>query len=178
MMGTLIADEQTRRGGTHTRGWTTGVGSIVALLIAMAAIAQIQTAAASTTSSAVTTLLNPPPAAQARIIEWDLPSEADMSPGAIVVDTQGHDKNQNRMFFVTRQGVPQARVYRMEFPKSLMKGSARWTAWQLSENSIITGGSRKGGAPYDPRYLFVGTVFFLERIKTQKSTPRPDADRP
>ena len=141
----------------NTFGFMT-VGALTGFLLALPAAAQTQT----------TTILNPAPTA--RIIEWDLPSEADMSPGAIVVDTQGHDKNQNRMFFVTRQGIPQARVYRLEFPKSLMKGLAKWTAWQLSENSIITGGLRKVRASYDRRYVFVRTVFSLERIDTQNCT--------
>src|SRR3954465_14001287 len=175
MSGTPIGVEHPQQGndGSDRIGLTAGAALVGVLLIAMPAAAQMQTAAASSTASTITTILNAPPAPQARIIEWDLPSEADMSPGAIVVDTQGHDKNQNRMFFVTRQGFP-ARVYRMDFPKSLMKGSARWTAWQLSDNSIITGGGRKGGGAPDRRYVFVRTVFSLERIDTQNCTSGPD----
>jgi hypothetical protein len=103
---------------------------------------------------------------KARLIEWDLPAQADATPGALVVDTQGHDKN--RMFFVTRGGTPT--LYRVEFPKSLTKGSARWTSWAL--NAFITGGVKKIRASHDRRYLFVRTLTenmgeAVERVDTQ-----------
>jgi hypothetical protein len=146
-------------------GLTAGAALIGVLLIAMPAGAQMQTTVASTTTSTITTVLNPTP--QARIIEWDLPSAADTAPGAIVVDTQGDDKAQNRMWFVTRAGSP-PRVYRMDFPRSLMKGFAKWTAWDLSSNALFTGGLKKVRASRDRRFVYVRTNTSLERIDTKK----------
>jgi hypothetical protein len=121
------------------------------------------TALAQTTLS---TGLTAHPVTQARIIEWDLPTQADLTPGAMVVDTQGDDRN--RIWFVTRVGEVAMHVYKMEFPSSLMRGKARWTAWQLNELSGTSGGVRKIRASKDRRFVFVRTLTALERIDTQK----------
>ena len=108
----------------------------------------------------------PPPPVQARtahIVEWDLPAAMDASPGAMLVDSHGHDKD--RLFFVTRLGVP--RVFRMNPWKTPMKGSAQWTSWELSEDSFTTGGVRRLKASHDRRYLIVRTATSIQRVDTQ-----------
>jgi len=125
------------------------------------------TALAQTTLS---TALAAPAPTQARIIEWDLPAQADAVPGAMIVDTQGDDRN--RIWFVTRFD---GHVYRMDFPSSLMRGKARWTSWSLSDAALFAGGVRKLRASKDRRFVFVRTVTTLERIDTQNcagSAPR------
>jgi len=97
------------------------------------------------------------------IVEWNLPAMADASPGAMVVDTRGEDNG--RVWFVTRLGVQ--RVYRLDPHHSLMKGNANWTSWDLAEDSITTGGTRKIRASHDRRYVFVRTAQSLQRIDTQ-----------
>ena len=99
----------------------------------------------------------------AHIVEWDLPAQADASPGAMVVDTQGHDKN--RLWFVTRLGVP--RVFRLDPSKSLMKGNAQWKSWELSDLTFTTGGLRKIRASWDRRFVFVRGSSSIQRIDTQ-----------
>jgi len=99
----------------------------------------------------------------ARIIEWDLPAKADASPGAMLVDSDGRDRN--RIWFVTRAGVP--RVVVLDMPKSLMKNAARWTSWELREDSLFTGGLRKIRASNDRRWGFVRTFSSLQRIDTR-----------
>jgi hypothetical protein len=138
-----------------------------ALLTAMPAAAQVPPPppAASVAPAAITTATKPP---KVRLIEWNLPAQADATPGAVVVDTQGHDKS--RMWFVTRSGEPH--LYRMEFPKSLMKGSARWTSWKL--NALTTGGIKRLRASHDRRYIFVRTLSntlgeAIERVDTDPS---------
>lgn len=126
------------------------------------ATAQLGGAVTTTTTTVSTTTATP----QARLIEWDLPAQSDVNPGAMVVDTMGHDKN--RVWFVTRVGVPH--VYRLEMPHSFMKGSARWTGWEL--NGLLTGGIKKIRASKDRRFVFVRTVSqdlaaALQRIDTQ-----------
>jgi hypothetical protein len=98
----------------------------------------------------------------AHIVEWDLPAQADASPGAMIVDSQGHDKN--RLWFVTRLGEP--RVYRMDPSKSLMAGSAQWKAWALSPFTPTVGGLRKLRGSWDRRYIFVRTSESIQRIDT------------
>jgi hypothetical protein len=123
--------------------------------------------------STVTTATSTP---QVRLIEWDLPTQLDAAPGAMVVDTQGDDRN--RIWFVTRTGAP-PHAYRMDFPSSLMKGNARWTSWELSQGAVITGGiaDRRVRPSKDRRFVFVrtiavnqdapGVVTTLERIDTR-----------
>jgi len=130
----------------------------------MTASAHAQTS--TTTSTVIAATATP----TVRLIEWDLPAQADASPGAMVVDSQGDD--QNRIWFVTRLGGP-AHVYRMDFPKSLMTRNARFTRWDLSEAAVITGGLRKIRPSRDRRFIFVRTVTTLERIDTKKCTSSP-----
>src|SRR5437879_5583832 len=95
------------------------VGTLVTVLgSAWPAVAQ------TTTITTTATTIQP----VARLIEWDLPSQGgDAEPGAMIVDTMGEDKN--RVWFVTRLNNPN--LYLLQTPNSLMKGNARWTAWQL-----------------------------------------------
>src|SRR5256885_1170597 len=92
------------------------------MILAAGCIFLSHTAFAQTTLSTVFTATSTP---QARLIEWDLPTQFDSTPGAMVVDTQGDDRN--RIWFVTREGNP-PHAYRMDFPSSLMKGNAHWTS--------------------------------------------------
>jgi len=136
------------------------------------------TALAQTPLSTVTTITSTP---QARLIEWDLPPQNDVAPGAMVVDTQGDDRN--RIWFVTRSGAP-PHAYRMDFPSSLMKGNARWTSWELSRFAVTTGGiaDRRIRPSKDRRFVFVrtiavnpqgGVVTTLERIDTGNCSGTP-----
>jgi len=106
----------------------------------------------------------PPPSnnRQTHIVEWNLPAVADASPGAIIVDTKGDDKN--RVYFVTRLG--QQRVVRLNPHKSLMKGAAQWTSWELSADSFNTGGTKKIKASHDRRYIYVRAATSIQRIDT------------
>jgi hypothetical protein len=135
------------------------------------------TALAQTTSNPLTTVVTTTSTAQARLIEWDLPTLGDALPGAMVVDTQGDDRN--RIWFVTRVGAP-PHAHRMDFPSSLMKGNARWTSWELSQMAVITGGTdtttRRIRPSKDRRFVFVRTIAVsldggvnstLERIDTR-----------
>jgi len=121
------------------------VAVVSVLLSALPAAAQTSTPTVSPTLAAQ----NPP---QVRLIEWNLPAQGDSTPGAIIVDTMGDDTN--RLWFVTRAAQPN--LYRVEFPRSLMKGDAKWTSWRL--NAIITGGLRKVRASRDRRSIFIRTI--------------------
>src|SRR6185503_18552444 len=138
-----------------------------AMIMAAGCVFLSNTALAQTT---LPTLPTAPAPTQARLIEWDLPAQADAVPGAMIVDTQGDD--QNRIWFVTRF---EGHVYKVDFPSQLMRGKARWTSWSLSEAAIFTGGVRKLRASKDRRFVFVRTPTTLERIDTQNcvgSSPR------
>src|SRR4051794_20640880 len=50
--------------------------------------------------------------AAAAAIEWDLPAQMDTLPGAIISDSNGN----GRLWFVTRDGVPNPNVYLMNIP--------------------------------------------------------------
>jgi hypothetical protein len=134
------------------------------MILAAGCIFLSGTALAQTTLS---TALTAAPTPKVRIIEWDLPAEADLSPGAMVVDSQGDD--QNRIWFVTRVGGP-PHVYRMDFPKSFMKFDARWTRWALSDVALFTGGLRRIRPSRDRRFIVARTDTTLERIDTKKCT--------
>src|SRR5262245_18909269 len=101
------------------------------------------------TAALPTTTVTPP---RIRVIEWNVPAQGDATPGAVIGDTIGHD--QDRMWFVTRAGTPN--LFRLEFPRSLMKGNARWTSWQL--NAFTTGGLRRIRASWDRRFIFIRTI--------------------
>jgi hypothetical protein len=88
----------------------------------------------------------------AHLIEWDLPAGADANSGALVVDTRGEDHN--RLWFVTRVGFQ--RVYRFDLPKSLSRGNAQWTSWDLSADlSLFAGGILKIKPSHDRNFIFV-----------------------
>ena len=99
----------------------------------------------------------------AHIVEFDLPAPADASPGAMIVDSQGRDKN--RLWFVTRLG--NQRVVRLDAARSLMKGQAQWKSWELADDSVTTGGLKRIRASNDRRFVFVRTASSIQRIDTQ-----------
>ena len=108
------------------------------------------------------------------IVEWDIPGAGDIEPGAITVDTQGKDNN--RVWFLTRQGAQ--KVYRFDPAKSLMKGSAQWSSWELSQTVLDpvffvghTGGLKRLKPSDDRRYVFVRTDQNIQRVDTQKCKP-------
>jgi hypothetical protein len=148
-----------RKGGKKARRirWAVFAGT---LMTALPSAAQIPP---------VPPLVPTPPTPTARIIEWDLPSQGDSQPGAVVVDTLGEDRN--RVWFVTRAGsTGSPHVYRLETPKSLMTANARWTGWAL--DALVTGGLKKVRASHDRRFVYVRTVnenlaAVIERVDTQ-----------
>jgi hypothetical protein len=137
--------------------WMSG-GVLLAGALGTAVPARAQTLATATPTAPQTVQTR-----TAHAIEWDLPAEADASPGAMVVDTHGDDKN--RLFFVTRLGIP--RVFQMNPFTRAMKGSAQWTSWDLAEDSFTTGGTRRLRASHDRRFMFVRTAASLQRVDTQ-----------
>jgi hypothetical protein len=147
---------QTASQGETVIATIVGGGALIGmLLMATPAVAQLLQVPLSSPAT--------PP--KVRIIEWDTPAQFDATPGAVIVDTQGHDTN--RMWFVTRLAEPH--LYRLEFPKSLMKGSAKWTSWKL--NAIFTGGIRRVRGSHDRRFIFVRTISSdlgeaIERVDT------------
>jgi hypothetical protein len=110
----------------------------------------------------------------AHIVEWDLPAQADASPGAMVVDTLGDD--QNRIWFLTRTGAPQ-RAFRFDPAKSLTKGFAQWRSWELADANQqppnFTGGVKRLRASRDRRFIFLRTTASLLRIDTQSCSGTP-----
>src|SRR3954454_3733169 len=100
----------------------------------------------------------------ARIVEWDLPQDADFNPGAIVVDTRGEDNN--AVWFVTRLGGQ--KVYRFNVQSSLMKngGQARWTSWDLVPG-VNMGGIKKLRPSHDRRFAVVRTSSSIQEVDTQ-----------
>jgi len=131
------------------------VGFGLAILIAAPAAAQSFATGSTTTTTT-------------HIVEWDLPIGTDSEPGAITVDTHGKDRN--RVWFLTRNGVPAQKAYRFDPAKSLMKGSAQLTSWQLSP-AFTTGGLKRLKPSDDRRYLFVRTSADIQRVDTQKCKP-------
>ena len=122
---------------------------------------------AGTAGAQLTTPTNAAPAKQlgsARVIEWDLPADADFNPGAMVVDTRGEDNNV--VWFVTRLGGQ--KVYRFNLQPSLMKngGPARWTSWNLFPD-MNAGGSKKLRPSHDRRFVIVRTANSIQEIDTQ-----------
>ena len=151
------------------------------LLLAASASAQIIPATTTTTAATVASL---PQTQQTKthLVEWDIPivlgpdefPVGDSEPAAITVDTRGKDKN--RVWFLTRTtGVesPQ-KVYRFDASKSLMKGSAQWTSWELSRRvtpASSTGGLKRLRPSDDRRYVFIRTSNDIQRVDTQKCKP-------
>jgi len=109
------------------------------------------------------------------IVEWDIPSAGDVEPGAVTVDT--HSRDNNRIWFLTRNGAQ--KVYRFDPARSLMKGSAQWTSWQLSVTVLSplllppnsTGGLKRLKPSDDRRFVFVRTSSNLQRVDTQNCKP-------
>ena len=143
-------------------------GAIVAgVLAALPAAAQVTAPLTTPTVPTVQPI-------EVRIVEWDLPPSLDFQAGAMMVDTHGHDNN--RLWFVTRLGTAQppplpsqpARVVRFDPAKSLMKGDAKWTSWDLSEFPAagFTGGLKKLKTSHDRRFIFVRSANNLQRIDT------------
>ena len=144
-----------RRG--RVTGWSPVAVAVGALLTPTSAGAQTMT----------TSVAPPPQPITVAVIEFDLPSFGDIQPGAMVVDTQGNDRN--RVWFVTRLGNPgmPQRVIRVDPAKSMMKASAQWTSWDLSETTGFTGGLRRIRPSNDRRFVFVRTAVNIQRIDTQ-----------
>ena len=146
-------------------------GAIVTLGLALAVGASTphtaSAAAAEIPSTEMSTSTSLPETTFTHIVEWDIPVAelVDLEPGAIAVDS--HGKDNNRVWFLTRTGAQ--KVYRFDPAKSLMKGPAQWTSWQLSltppPNS--TGGLKRLKPSDDRRYVFVRTTSNLQRIDTQ-----------
>src|SRR5204862_7165770 len=65
------------------------------------------------------------------------------------------------------------KVYRFDPAKSLMKGSAQWTSWQLSLTPppFSTGGLKRLKPSDDRRYVFARTSSNLQRVDTQNCKP-------
>jgi len=108
----------------------------------------------------------------ARIIEWDVESLGDLSPGAMVVDTRGEDNN--RVWFITRL-AGQERVYRVDVGAPLMKngGAARATAWTLDPD-LFGGGIKKLRPSHDRRFVVVRTSQAIQELDTQACVPVAD----
>jgi len=142
-----------------------------AIVILGAAMLAASPVAAQVTSSAVD--ISKPQTVSTHLVEWDIPfadPAMDLEPGAIVVDTHGKDKN--RVWFLTRRGVQ--KVYRFDPSKSLMKGPAQWTSWELSQLPAFlssTGGLKRLKPSDDRRYVFVRTNENIQRIDTQNCKP-------
>src|SRR5258708_4633205 len=133
------------------------------LLFALSASAQLLTAA-----TAVATEMPTSQQTFTHLVEWDIPITGDSEPGAIAGDTRG--KDQNRVWFLTRNPGPDSqKVYRFDAAKSLMKGPAQWTSWQLSLTlpATNTGGLKRLKPSDDRRYVFVRTSDNLQRVDTQ-----------
>jgi len=131
----------------------------LALSLALAALLGTASSAGAQTTELTST----------HIVEWDIPFAGDIEPAAVAVDP--HGKDNNRIWFVTRTG-PQ-KVYRFDPARSLMKGSAQWMSWQLSQISLpsSTGGLKRLKPSDDRRYVFVRTSSDLQRVDTQNCTP-------
>jgi hypothetical protein len=106
---------------------------------------------------------HPPDITEARIIEWDIPSEMDFQPGGMMVDLRGTEGG--NVWFVTRL-LPA--VYRFDIKPGAKHQNAVWTSWHLDPaNSGTSGGVRKIKTSNDKRYVFVRTAVSLQRVDTQ-----------
>jgi len=127
------------------------------LLLAISASAQLFTAATAAATDMPTSQQT-----STHIVEWDIPFAGDIEPGAVAVDTHGKE---NRVWFLTRTGAQ--KVYRFDPAKSLLKGSAQWTSWELSPGAVSTGGLKRLKPSDDRRYIFIRTSSNLQRVDTQ-----------
>jgi hypothetical protein len=143
---------------------TTGGGKGYAGVAAGLFLAGTVTAQAQQLTATTPTVNNNKQLGSARIVEWDLPADADFNPGAMVVDTRGEDNN--TIWFVTRQGGQ--KVYRFNLQQSLMKngGPARWTSWDLVPG-LNMGGIKKLRPSHDRRFVVVRTSSSIQEVDTQ-----------
>jgi hypothetical protein len=148
----------TTRVHKHHVGLAAGLLLVGAAGTARAQLSTTTISSTSTTASPVTQVGN------ARIIEWDLPTDVDFNPGAMVVDTRGEDNNM--IWFITRIGAQ--KVYRFNLQRSLMQGGgpARWTSWDLVPDTN-TGGIRKLRPSHDRRFVIARTPTSLQEVDTQ-----------
>jgi hypothetical protein len=99
-------------------------------------------------------------------IEWDLPEQADLLPGAVIVDSNGES---TRFWFVTRVADGNApRVYRVDLRSGKKVNNADWFSWDLDSSGGLASGVRriKSSRDKDKRFVFVRTTFSLQRIDT------------
>jgi hypothetical protein len=113
-----------------------------------------------------------PTTTTATAIEWDLPTEVDFLPGAVVTDK----RDGNRLWFVTRLGVENPFVYRVDLKTGKKVNSADVFGWPLDSTSLLASGLRRLNTSHDGRFVFVRTTFSLQRIdvggcKSQASIP-------
>jgi hypothetical protein len=108
----------------------------------------------------------------ANAIEWKLPPDSDIRPGAIAVDLTGDG---NRIWFVTRVG--EVRVYRLELRGGKRVNKANFLSWSLDQNSVTTGGLKRIKSSKDQRFVFVRTTEAIQRVDTgtcpTKTVPDP-----
>ena len=135
---------------------------------ATSVVAQFGTtpAAPTTTTTTPTTTYT-----QTQVIEWDISSisadglTVDGRPGAMSVDL--YSSGGGKIWFTTRLGSPSPRVFMFQPPQNLEYGSAQWTSWTLNPAGAgTTGGLKKIKSSYDRRYVFVRTVFSVQKIDT------------
>src|SRR5436305_13145597 len=76
-----------------------GVALLGMLLTATPAAAQLTSGSTAVANTSVAAISLPSTATpKVRVIEWNLPAQADATPGAVIVDTMGQDSS--RMWFV------------------------------------------------------------------------------
>lgn len=115
-----------------------------------------------------------PSTGTARVIEWDIPQQADLEPGSIVTDLTG---DTDRLWFVTRIGTG-PRVYRMDVRSGKKVNNAVWFSWDLDSNGGLASGLRRIKTSKDGRFVFVRTTFSLQRIDTGGCTTTPGTSPP
>jgi len=99
--------------------------------------------------------------ATAAAIEWDLPAQMDTLPGAIISDSNGN----GRLWFVTRDGVPNPNVYLMNIPsRGKQLSNATFFAWPLDAQGLFSSGLRRMNTSKDGRFIFIRSTFALQRI--------------
>ena len=157
------------------------LSSRCAALLTAGLIGSTVPAAAQTLAGTTNNNQPPPTPVTARLIEWDLPEQADNIPGAMVTDVQA---DSNRLWFVTRMaGVgtdPSPRVYRVDLHNDKKnRNTADWFSWELQSASnggtSVANGLRRIRPSKDGRFVFVHTTTSVIRIDTQPQNCRPIA---
>ena len=113
------------------------------------------TAGVSGSGGATSTTLVP----KVEVLEWNIPKNADMRPGAITVDLAGDG---NRLWFVTRTG---SHLYQLDLRGGKKVNKGQWLSWELDPGQIGNG-LRKIKASKDKRWVFVDSTFALQRVDT------------